>query len=475
MAAVLLSLVPFVVIEFCLATFWTRAPQEISDPFVSFTQVIPLFEAKPDQQKFVISPEHKRFFASDEFSLEKSENTFRIFCLGGSTVQGRPYSVETSFTRWLKIALETSDPERNWEVVNCGGVSYASYRLTPILQECLKHQPDLIILCTGHNEFLEDRTYQPVKQVPGWAAYPAELMIRSNTVQFVASYLPERFHNRTVMPAEADPFLDYQNGLAAYQPAPDWYESVANHFELNLEQMVLLTKREHVPLLMLLPPSNLSGAPPFKSESPRLTGPEQKRLLKLSKLLSEQNQQNLSTLIDIAKERCRLAPESAQHWYELGQIRELSGDYEAARHSFIQARDLDICPLRMTSPLQSRLLGVADSTSTPLINLHDLLEQETPHQILGNTWLVDHVHPNFEGHQKIAIALAKWMSQERFIALKTGWESQCQTAFQTHFDSLPRTYFHRGQRQLKALRLWTQGKADGPPAEDRFPHRFSIE
>ena len=58
-------------------------------------------------------------------------------------------------------------------MINCGGVSYASYRLGPILDEVLGYEPDLIMLYTGHNEFLEARTYprliEPAGPAPGRA------------------------------------------------------------------------------------------------------------------------------------------------------------------------------------------------------------------------------------------------------------------------------------------------------------------
>ena len=97
--------------------------------------------------------------ANAEENANKSRDEFRIFCLGGSTVQGRPYANETSFTTWLELSLQAADPRRQWQVVNCGGVSYASYRLLPIMKETLQYEPDLYIIYTGQNEFLEERTY----------------------------------------------------------------------------------------------------------------------------------------------------------------------------------------------------------------------------------------------------------------------------------------------------------------------------
>ena len=156
LAAIGLGVLPFLLGELlCIACGWGRTA-DYDDPFVGFQSVHPLFVLNDDGDRYEIPPSRYRFFAPDSFPETKSPDEFRVFCLGGSTVQGHPYSLETSFTSFLEIALHEADPARRWRVVNCGGISYASYRLLPILHECLQHDPDLIILCTGHNEFLED-------------------------------------------------------------------------------------------------------------------------------------------------------------------------------------------------------------------------------------------------------------------------------------------------------------------------------
>ena len=44
-------------------------------------------------------------------------------------------------------------------MINAGGISYASYRMVPLIKEALRFRPDLVVIYTGHNEFLERRTY----------------------------------------------------------------------------------------------------------------------------------------------------------------------------------------------------------------------------------------------------------------------------------------------------------------------------
>ena len=135
--AVLFGFLLFVAAEVvCRVAGWGR-PTDYPDPYVGFSEIHPLFVKEESGERYVIPKSRLGFFAADSFPAKKGESTFRIFCLGGSTVQGRPYSIPTSFTTWLKLSLNAGDPRREWEIVNCGGISYASYRLVPIMRECL--------------------------------------------------------------------------------------------------------------------------------------------------------------------------------------------------------------------------------------------------------------------------------------------------------------------------------------------------
>ena len=472
--ALLCSVVPFVLLEIGLSIAGLGQRDPTDDPFVGFAEVVPLFEPNADGTQYVISEKRKKFFAHDEFPAKKSPKTFRIFVLGGSTVQGRPYSIETSFTTFLQLALEEADSKTNWEVINCGGISYASYRLVPILKECLKYEPDLFIICTGHNEFLEDRSYGEIKSRPDWIETPTTWMMNSRTVTVATNlFSPDTDETKSVLPSDADAMLDYRNGIDAFQRDLEWNAAVAGHFESNLRRMVQITNQADVPTLLMLPPSNLSGTAPFKSEPGEGLSVEQLTEIEmLKKKARDLYRTDLRTAIEIWNEVVDLDPDSASNWYELGQCLEIKGRFKEARTAFVEARDRDICSLRMTSPLESIMQTVAETTQTPLLNLHQLLESKTTSGILGDIWLVDHVHPEFEGHYEIALEIARWMKVFKKFELNEGWESRSRKRFATHFESLDSTYFHQGQRMLESLRGWTQGDREGPPVEKRFPHRF---
>ena len=189
-------------------------------------------------------------------------------------MQGRPWSKETSFTTFLELALTEADPSRDWEVINCGGVSYASYRLVPILQECLQYEPDLFILCTGHNEFLEDRTYGHIKHAPAVLRVSQKVFGRTADVHADSrsrrkKSAGQRRETRPQLSGETEPILDYHDSLKAYHRDPDWRAGVIVHYESNLARMIAMAREAGVPMLVVLPPSNLGDCVPFKSEHQR--------------------------------------------------------------------------------------------------------------------------------------------------------------------------------------------------------------
>src|SRR5688572_30049482 len=185
-AAMAVGILPLLVFELALRGFALGTATDGHDASAGFSDIHPLFVINRHAGRYEIPKSRQSHFQPESFLAQKPANEFRIFVLGGSTVQGRPWSIETSFTAWLELHLNAADSSRRYEVVNCGGVSYASYRLIPILNEVLKYQPDLIVFCEGHNEFLEDRCFAPLKpQAAGitWAQRQAAKLHTHNVVR----------------------------------------------------------------------------------------------------------------------------------------------------------------------------------------------------------------------------------------------------------------------------------------------------
>lgn len=138
----------FALVELGLLLLGVQPLSHSRDPYVGFTSRLPLFveESGPQGEAMRVTAGNKlRFFNRQQFIEDKPPGTYRVFCLGGSTTYGRPYDDATSFCGWLREFLPQADPSRQWEVINAGGISYASYRVAVLMEELIGYDPDLFI------------------------------------------------------------------------------------------------------------------------------------------------------------------------------------------------------------------------------------------------------------------------------------------------------------------------------------------
>jgi tetratricopeptide (TPR) repeat protein len=470
-AAVLIGLSPLLVFEgLCIAFGWGR-PDLHDDPFIGFRSVVPLFVKSEDGSRYEIPKARQAYFRPESFPAKKEPGVFRIFCLGGSTVQGRPFAVETAFSTWLEIGLEAADPSRRWEVVNCGGVSYASYRLVPILEEVLGYQPDLIILYTGHNEFLEDRAFDHIAGRGRLLNASLEAASRLRTFTLLREgYLRLRGvsstdppQGRPILPTEVDALLDYRGGLEAYHRDDAWRRGVIAHYRYNLRRMVELARAAGVEMILVNPVSNLCDSPPFKSEHRADLSPAElaqwKSICESAHEHARRGSYDLQQAIRLFEQACRIDPLHAGCFYNLASCYQAAGQLDQARQAYLQAKDLDVCPLRILQEMNEAVLEIAGDTGTPLVDAQKLFQERSKDKIVGADWLVDHVHPSVEGHQLLADALADKLIALGKVRPRPGWEQIKRQRYREHFDSLDNLYFLKGQQRLSGLQDWAKGRA----------------
>ena len=114
------------------------------DPLVGFAGNVPQFvkaTRKDGTEMYITARNKSGYFNFQEFPQHKSDDAYRIFCVGGSTTYGRPYTHKVSFCGWLQAYLEAADPTRKWEVINVGGITYASYRVARMMNELVDYVP----------------------------------------------------------------------------------------------------------------------------------------------------------------------------------------------------------------------------------------------------------------------------------------------------------------------------------------------
>ncbi len=471
---VLLGLSLLVVLELVLRLFGLGDSPVPEDPFVGFSGHHPVFEtyrAEDGSLQARIVREKLKWFNEQQFPVSKASGTFRIFTLGGSTAYGRPYGTRTSFSGWLEeILKEAAEPARHFEVINAGAISYASYRVVLVLKEILACQPDLVIIYTGHNEFLESRTYQHLLAQPSAWLRILESLYRLRIYSLLESAagkiraessVGEDSRPRSgggILSPEVETLLDRSAGLDFYQRDSVYARGVFDHFRFNIGRMIRLCRQAGVPVLFFRPVDNLKDFSPFKSvPSVELGSADRLRLARLvntSRILLAEGRagEGLGTL----KKAVRLEPLYAEAWFYLGRALLATGDTARARQAFLQARELDVCPLRAQEPIH-RILEEETAAGVNLLDLPALFASHSPGGIIGAEMLIDHIHPLPEYHLLIAREIAGWMEEQGF--LKQGslpGEDEIQALYNRVMASLSDEYMSRGVLNLAKVMVWAK-------------------
>ncbi|MCG8460437.1 MAG: hypothetical protein MI919_29500, partial [Holophagales bacterium] len=87
---------------------------------------------------------------------DKPAGSLRIFTFGGSATAGLGYSPNVTFARYLEKMLVSAAPGRPVEVVNLGIVALSVKQVEVLVKHVVERfEPDLLVVYSGNNEFLE--------------------------------------------------------------------------------------------------------------------------------------------------------------------------------------------------------------------------------------------------------------------------------------------------------------------------------
>lgn len=408
--SILTTSVLLVFVEVILALCGIKPRYLKVDSFVGFRPGAPLFIR--DRDVYRTNPTKLMFFNDQTFSARKSAKTCRIFCLGGSTTFGHPYHDGTSFVGWLRARLKDADPDRDWQVINCGGISYASYRICRLMQELVEFEPDLFIFYEGHNEFLEERTYGDLKQQNIVTSLADHFVTRTRIGTVAATILKRDRSSETKfrLAAEVDTILEHSVGPEKYHRDAKWRMAVNRHFEESLTRACEIAKSAGARMLIVKPAANLRDFSPFKSESgqvdPAVLG-KWRRLITAARVAREAG--HFTEAAEHFATAAELDPVHAMTLWETGDSYLLAGDSTKASFFFRRAADEDVCPLRAVSEILSSIETVTAAQHVPLIDFPKLVEDELErvagHRIPGDESFLDHVHPTIENNRKLGWAL----------------------------------------------------------------------
>ena len=422
----------FVLLEVLLALGGVAPGLSTHDPYIGFASTVPLFvddDGAEGRGYMVTAPNKLGLFNQQRFLRKKAPGAYRIFSLGGSTTYGRPYDDTASFSGWLREFLNEADSSRNWEVINAGGVSYASYRVAKLMEELLSYEPDLFIIYSGHNEFLERRTYADLIEAPaaltdigGWLSGTRIYAAGSRMISGLEETSTDA-PGATVLSSEVDTILARSVGPQDYRRDDRFREQVVAHYRFNLNRMLQMARSAGTEVFLVTPASNLKDCSPFKSEfSEALTDGQRQqfKVLFQTGLEAAKSPQAEEALLAFEKDES-IDPRYAELHYQRGLVLMKLGRRQDAAAAFRRALQEDVCPLRILPSMRQTIAELAKQHDVPLIDFAGIIEKRSQQGIPGSDYFLDHVHLMIEGYRLLALELMARLEHENIFLPSKDW------------------------------------------------------
>lgn len=390
-----------------------------------FETGIPVFVESADDAGLaqMMTAEHKlQWFNQQQFPKEKPPKTYRIFCVGGSTTHGYPFKANTSFGGWLAEMLAATDDSRQWEIINAGGISYASRRVAMLMDELAGYDPDLFIVYSGQNEFLERWTYAALLETPETVREVRSMLGKTRTYRVVRALLGKSGEKA---PPQDDKDLDSQLlseevGLEAYHRDEAINREVLASYRENLERIINVARQSGAKIIFVQPASNLRDCSPWKSE--HRVGLAGFELQKWNALVQQAEAAFAAEQFDPALSSIAAALQIDDRFAHLhylrAQVLDRLGRTEEAKVAYLRSREEDVCPLRTLSAMNDIVVEVAKKNNVPLIDFIELTAANSPDGIPGQGLFYDHVHPTVEGNRILGRAIYERMIAEGIVTPK---------------------------------------------------------
>ncbi len=393
-------------------------------PYVGFSGTVPLYVQLGDE--YVTSPAKEGWFNGQRFPVRKPADAYRIFSVGGSTTYGRPYDDRVSFSGWLRELLPVADPSHDWEVINAGGVSYASYRVAKLMEELARREPDLFLIYSGHNEFLERRTYNGLIEAPEAVTVLGGLLSHTRVYAAGAKLLdngPKRQVRGEALPEEVDTMLAHSLGPEDYERDDEFRNQVLAHYRFNLERMVRIASAAGAEAVLITTAASWKDCSPFKSQSTGgLSAEQQAEAAHLrSKGVELREQAEFAASLEKLDAALALDPRYAETHYERGRTLLAMDRAPEARDAFQKAMEEDVCPLRSFPAMNDIVREVARESGAPLVDFDAYVREQAEDGIPGSKQFLDHVHLNYDGYRELAMLLMDELERQGVLTKGSSW------------------------------------------------------
>lgn len=355
--------------------------------FFDYGREIPLFMDYPATKQHPSAPKYllprpdvvKRYFAEDAaapsvtietnfFLKHKPDDALRIVVQGGSTAAGFPFGYGASIAGMLDYRLKQSFPDRTVEVINTALAAVNSYTILDFVDEIIEQKPDAILIYAGHNEYLGilgvGSAYTAANSPAATLLY---LKLKNSRIFQLLQNIYWQFTKASI-PNNAEKSRTFMSKVAKHKNIPygsKLYQAGLTQFENNISRVIAKYQAAGIPVFISTIASNLADQKPFSSQATPLE-------------------------------------QSAEFHYQQGKNLLTQANYQAAKQSFIKARDFDLLRFRAPSAINTIITQLSQQDSVYFVDANQALTTAAVHGVIGQSLMLEHLHPTVKGYFVIA-------------------------------------------------------------------------
>lgn len=332
------------------------------------------------------------------FRKEKHPNSYRVVCLGGSSMFGTPYQMTCTISGILRRQLRHLYPQRDIEVINFGASAINSQVIKQFVPEILQFQPDLVLIYMGHNEF-----YGPDGVGATWLEkkFPLFLSLKYHMREFRLYQILRNWLSglgaEKQSTGEKNLMLEVSRGSLIELDSDD-SRRIFRQFKKNLSDIADVFITHGIPLIISEVASNLLF-PPFAYPEYIENQPIKEKIGLVEKKF-QQNQYALA-LEDLWPLFQKDSSNAIVHFW-LGKCFLSLGELEKARFHLGKARDYDLLKFRAPAQINQIIAEVCQGKNIPLVPAEKYISELNSTGISGNELFWEHLHFRDNGYYALA-------------------------------------------------------------------------
>lgn len=337
------------------------------------------------------------------------EAEIHIAVVGGSSALGHPYQPKFGFPQVVAWRVRRMYPGRTVVLHNLakGG---AELREAAGELKKLPCKPHVLLLYSGHNEFLHDmdefataRT-SPLSFLDGWLRWSPAFRVFDRWVSRHLGLWEMRRGSRSfIEPPIASPGI---------------YGVRLERFRRQLQELADFGDRLGIGQVWLIPAASESGFEPNRScVAPGTTDEERAAL---QRQFDRARTSDCGEALAIYQEALSRHPECAELHFRMAECLVRLERYDEARRHFIDALRFDGHPIRTNRDYCEAIRGVAARNGIAVVETARELRPHAAHGILGDRLFHDNVHMTLSGYYLTGMAAARRLREAGLLEAAFG-------------------------------------------------------